>query len=137
MNEVPARGIAVRYAVVGVLGTAIHFGFLAALVELGGVDAVVASGAGFIAALIASYVLNHRWTFRSVRDHRTAFLRYAMVCGLGITVNSLIMHVSVHIFGLWYILGQTLVVVVVPPLNFVLSRAWAFRGASLTSPPAA
>lgn len=131
MSSVPlGRGV-LRYAIVGVLGTAIHFGVLAALVELGGVEPVLASAAGFIVTLIVSYVLNHRWTFASPARHRTAFARYTAVSLLGLALNSLIMYLSVHVFGLWYIAGQALVVAAVPALNFVLNRSWSFRRAPL------
>ena len=127
MSGVPLNRGAFRYAVVGVLGTAIHFGVLAALVELGAVDPVLASAAGFIVTLIVSYVLNHRWTFASPVGHRTAFIRYTAVSMLGLGLNSLIMYLAVHVFGLWYIAGQALVVAVVPAVNFVLNRWWSFR----------
>jgi len=118
-----------RYAIVGVLGTAIHFGVLAALVEFGGVEPVLASAAGFIVTLIVSYVLNHRWTFASPARHRTAFARYTAVSVLGLGLNSLIMYLAVHVFGLWYILAQALVVMVVPAVNYLLNRSWTFKSA--------
>ena len=127
LGETPgARGRILRYAVVGVLGTAIHFGVLAALVEWGAVDAVLASAVGFLVTLLVSYVLNHRWTFKSPVSHGTAFGRYAAVSLLGLGLNSIIMYLAVHVFGLWYILAQALVVIVVPAVNYSLNRSWTF-----------
>ena len=129
MSGVPLSCGMLRYAIVGVLGTAIHFGVLAALVEFGGVEPVLASAAGFIVTLIVSYVLNHRWTFASPARHRTAFARYTAVSVLGLGLNSLIMYLAVHVFGLWYILAQALVVMVVPAVNYLLNRSWTFKSA--------
>lgn len=127
MAEALARGGPIlRYAVVGALGTAIHFGVLVALVELTAVDSVLASAVGFLVTLIASYVLNHRWTFESRTPHGAAFRRYAAVSLLGLGLNSLIMYLAVHVFGLWYVVAQALVVTVVPAVNYLLNRSWTF-----------
>lgn len=130
MNAAPSARKVFRYATVGALGTAIHLAVTVGFVELGGAEPVSASAAGFIAALIVSYFVNHRWTFESTRRHRTAFVRYTAVSALGLAVNSIIMYLAVHVFGLWYVIGQMLVVAVVPPLNFVLNRSWSFRAVS-------
>lgn len=120
----------IRYAVVGVIGTAVHFSVLVLLVERFGVEAVTSSTIGFIITVIVSYALNHRWTFRSDRGHGSALPRYIVVSVTGMFLNSGIMYLTVHVFGLWYILGQCLVVVVVPLTNFVLNYKWSFRPAA-------
>ena len=120
----------VRYALVGILGTAIHFGVLAALVEWFSFDPVLASGIGFVVTLIVSYGLNFAWTFSSTARHRTALPRYVVVSVFGLGLNTLVMHLAVRVFGLWYIAGQALVVLLVPATNFVLNRSWAFRSSS-------
>ncbi len=117
----------VRYFIVGVIGTGIHFGVLIMLVELFGVEAVTASTIGFIVTLIVSYVLNHRWTFRSDRRHLSAMPRYTLVSVSGLLLNSAIMYVTVHVLEWWYILGQCMVVVVVPLTNFLFNYHWSFR----------
>ena len=131
MNNTPLNCEVLRYFIVGVLGTLIHFGILATLVELGRMDPVLASTIGFIVTLFVSYVLNRRWTFASRVRHRVAFTRYAAVSMFGLALNSLIMYLAVHVFDLWYIAGQALVVAVVPAVNFALNRSWSFRPASL------
>ena len=119
----------VRYAVVGAIGTAVHFGILGLLVEVFHIEPVTSSTAGFIVTVIVSYVLNHKWTFRSDRGHGSALPRYIIVSVSGMFLNSGIMYLTVHIFGLWYILGQCMVVVVVPITNFVFNYRWSFRPA--------
>ena len=120
----------VRYAVVGVIGTIIHFGILTLLVERFRGEPVTSSTIGFIITVIVSYLLNHRWTFRSDRGHGSALPRYVIVSVTGMVLNSGIMYLTVHVFGLYYILGQCLVVVVVPITNFALNYRWSFRPAA-------
>ena len=51
-----------KYGLVGVLGTVVHWGTLIALVEGLRVDPMLSSTAGFILTLILSFYLNLRWT---------------------------------------------------------------------------
>ncbi|GGD94467.1 GtrA family protein [Paenibacillus nasutitermitis] len=126
----------VKYAVVGLLGTALHFALLAALVEWAGVHPVVGSVLGFTVVLAVSYVLNKKWTFQDTGDvdrqsNRTAeyrqFIRYCMVSGSGLILNTLIMYGAVELVDLPYLLGQVIVTFVVPVQNYLFNRYWTFR----------
>lgn len=117
---------ALRYGLVGILGTFSHLGVLTALVERGQLDPVLASTLGFIVALLVSYGLNHRWTFRSSHGHRTALPRYIAVSLTGLGLNTGLMYVTVHILGWWYLAGQMTVIAIVPITNFILNFYWAF-----------
>jgi hypothetical protein len=66
----------IRYAGVGAVGTAVHYGTLIALVQGLGANAVVASTAGFIVGAFVNYALNHQFTFASDRAHRVALPRF-------------------------------------------------------------
>lgn len=115
-----------RYGVVGVIGTASHFGVLVALVEWAGLDYLLATTLGFIAALAVSYGLNVKWTFRVSVSHRVAFVRYLLVSLFGLFLNNSVMFVSVELLKLHYVVGQVLVVFIIPPTNYFLNRYWSF-----------
>jgi len=122
----------VKYAVVGLLGTALHFALLAALVEWAGVHPVVGSVLGFGVVLAVSYVLNKKWTFQDpghavqATDYRQ-FIRYCIVSGSGLILNTLIMYGAVEKFDMPYLLGQVIVTFVVPVQNYLFNRYWTFR----------
>lgn len=118
---------AVRYGLVGLLGTGLHFGTVIALVEWARLDPVPASALGFLLALVVSYILNRAWTFRSRRRGRRQFLAYAAVSLLGLGLNSAIMFLTVHVLRWNYLYGQALVVAVVPVVNYLLNLRWTFR----------
>jgi len=122
-----------RYAVVGVIGTILHFGTLYALVEGVSFDPVTASAIGFIVALIASYLLNRHWTFEHRVPRPGAFFRYLLVSVFGLLLNSAIMFTGTHVLEFPYLLVQFTVVFVVPAVNYLANHFWAFRDAPESS----
>lgn len=119
-------GQGLKYGIVGVIGTFLHFAVLVALVELFGVHPVPASVAGFVLTLVVSFLLNRSWTF-AVRDAGSgAFVKYAVVSVTGLLLNTGIMYTAVEWLHWKYWIGQLIVVLVVPPCNFILNALWTF-----------
>jgi len=116
-----------KYGIVGLLGTIVHIGVLALMVEVFQVNAVIGSIVGFVGALLCSYLLNYYWTFKSTHNHLSSFSRYLLVSLVGLGLNTLLMYVTVTILKWWYIYGQLSVILIVPATNYMLNRFWAFR----------
>src|SRR5690606_21984677 len=53
----------IKYGIVGIIGAGLHFAVLIGLVEWAHIHPVISSAAGFIAALISSFLMNKHWTF--------------------------------------------------------------------------
>lgn len=117
---------ALRYGVVGVLGTLSHFATTIALVELAHTDPVVATTAGFLVALVVSFTLARGWVFRHRAPVARTFPRYVAVSTSGLVLNAAIMYVTVNVARLDYLWGLAAVVLIVPAFNFTLNRAWTF-----------
>lgn len=124
-----ARSI-IQYGVVGVGGYLVYLLLLIGMVEKLRFDPVLASFLSFIPVLIISYLLSHRWVFRSNRDHRTAFIRYLVVTGVGLFLNLSIMYVTTHLFNWWYIHSQIAIFVSVAANNYLLNNYWTFKNLS-------
>jgi len=124
-REVAARFV--RYCVVGVIGTIVHFATTIALVEIGRLDPVVASVIGFVAALLVSFVLNRQWTFASQAAVSTSLARYVAVSVFGFLLNIAIMAAVTKWLNLSYLIGLALVVLIIPAVNFTLNARWTFR----------
>jgi len=116
-----------RYAIVGVIGTFTHFGILTLLVEAFNGDPVISSVVGFIITVIVSYYLNYRWTYKSSKKHKATLTRYLIVSLAGLCLNTAIIYVTVNILNLWYVIGQLIVVIVIPVHNFILNTYWSFK----------
>ncbi|MEK4360315.1 GtrA family protein [Paenibacillus sp. FSL M7-1455] len=115
-----------KYGIVGIIGTAIHTGVLAFAVEQLSFSPLFGTILGFVFSLITSYFLNLSWTFKLKTKSKNSFVKYAIVCSLGLIINVLIMFVIVNLFELWYLIGQLVSILVVPLFNFVLSQIWVF-----------
>jgi len=131
---------AIKFGLVGLLGTAIDFTVLNLLIfgagwssPLGQLCASIAStGAG----MISNFTWNRLWTFR-VRSGNKGwqFLQYVTVSAAGLMFNSAIFYVtSQYLFGhflpeTWAIqLAKVTAIGVVMFWNFGMNRIWTFRG---------
>lgn len=121
------NSVVIRYGLVGVLGTILHFAGVILFVEAVGLDPVLGSGLGFLLVLAVSYFLNRTWTFRSKSKAARQFFIYTLVSLSGLGLNSAVMFIGVHILKWHYLYGQGLVVAVVPVANYILNRFWTFR----------
>ncbi|MDX1734088.1 MAG: GtrA family protein [Halioglobus sp.] len=119
--------LALRFGVVGVLNTLVHVCTTVLLVEGLEVHPVPASVAGFVLAVIVSFLLNTFWTFRQADELARRFLRFFVVSVSAMLLNTLIMYVAVEWLHWHYLLGLLVVLLVVPPYNFFLNLLWSYR----------
>ncbi|WP_353858072.1 GtrA family protein [Azospirillum formosense] len=81
---------ALRFAVVGLLNTAVDFGVFLALLSLAGAPVLVANAAGFSAGTLCSFLVNRSWTFRVRREEAPMARRLPLflafnIVGLGLS----------------------------------------------------
>lgn len=114
----------IRFAVIGVINTGIHFLFFLGFVELIGVWPPIANALAFLCANVFSYVANSRFNFRTrisvphyLRFFTTSLLGMAVSYGLSLLVERAAMN---------YLFGFLLLIVIMPPLNYFLVRRLVF-----------
>ncbi|MGH8547000.1 MAG: GtrA family protein [Methylococcales bacterium] len=117
----------IQFAGIGVIGTAAHFSSLILLVRLLDVQAVIASGFGFVMGALVNYFLNYAFTFRSNKKHTEALVKFFAVALIGLAFNSAIMAITTTIFKLHYLLGQVIATGSVLIWNFIGNRFWTFQ----------
>jgi len=115
-----------RYATVGVAAAVAHYGTLFGLVAGGITGDVVGTLAGFIAGGVVSYWLNRRFTFASDRHHRAAMPRFIATAFGGFLLTGVLMWVLSDQLGLYYMLAQPLITVIVMVWTFLGNRFWTF-----------
>jgi len=117
----------IKFAVVGVLNSAIQYLVFLFLYSFTGTQYLLASIIGYVAGMTNSYILNRRWTFES-RNQKllTELGRLVAVnlVSLGVNLGLLYLLVSTGVMiPQWAqvvaITGSTLV-------NFVLNKVWTF-----------
>ncbi|HAT33399.1 MAG TPA: GtrA family protein [Janthinobacterium sp.] len=119
-----------RFAAVGASGTAVQYSVLWAGVNLVGVSAAAASGAGYALGAVVNYILNYFFTFQSDKSHGEAAAKYFTLLGIGWCMNTGLMWLLAQRLGwnLW--LAQVLVTGIGLIYNFAGSRWWAFKPAA-------
>ena len=116
-----------RFAVVGLLGTAVYYFALWTMVERLRVPVLAATSVAFVLVTIENYVLHHGWTFASTNPHTVAFPRFVFMNVIGFWINWGIMAGGLHYFSLSYLLIQVFAIGAVVVWNFVVSSYWIFK----------
>lgn len=115
-----------KYAVVGLIGTSTHFSLLYFFVEALYWDPVLASVSAFPPVVFLSYILNRNWTFKSDKEHQIALPKYLAVSLVSLANNSILMYTLVSLLDIWYLTAQLCSIAIIPVINFVLKKYWAF-----------
>jgi len=126
LRRLPAAKF-MRFAAVGVVGTAAHYVVLTVLVELAGVAVLTATTMGFVTGAVVNYVLNRRFTFDSEASHSVALPKFMTVAAVGAAINWLIVALLAGAAGLHYLLAQLAATATVLLWNFGVNLVWTFR----------
>ncbi len=116
-----------RFAAVGLCGTAAHYSILWGLVEFAATPVLVATSIGFAAGALVNYALNRRFTFDSDRTHTDALPKFMTVALLGAVINALIVKLLNLQLGMYYLLAQLFATGTVLIWNFAVNYLWTFR----------
>lgn len=115
-----------RFAIVGAIGTAVHYTILIALVEGWRLDPVIATTIGFAVAATLGYLLHHHYTFKVRHKLGHGLTGYYFTVTMGLVVNGWIVAMLIR-WGAPYMIAQVVGSSVVMLWNFFVSRAIAFR----------
>jgi putative flippase GtrA len=116
-----------KFGLVGVSNTLITLLVYTLLVKALGVWYVEASALGFMVGAVNGFLWNRAWTFRGHVGDALTPVRWFVVQGCGLLVNSGLVFVFVDGAGLGKLLGQALTIVIVTVLTFAINRSWTFR----------
>ena len=121
-----------RFLAGGAVATLLHWAVMAALIGLGAMPPMAtAVGAGM--GLLANYLAQHRYTFRSRQSHQTAFPRYVSAAATGWLVN-LVAFVAMQRAGAALIAAQLAATAIATAINFFLARRFVFDDWSYSHP---
>jgi putative flippase GtrA len=116
-----------RFGLVGVANTGVHAVIVITLMEVFAPPAFVANGVAFFFANLMSYALNSRFTFRIPLSF-LGYRRFLFVSLVSLALTLLITSL-VELIGWHYGIGLALAILVVPVLNYLVMKIWAFAPA--------
>ena len=111
------------------LGFAVDFGLLAFVVEVLGVNYLIAASISFTAGTTVTYILSIKWIFatRSVRDKKLEYLLFTGVGVIGVILNGVLLWAFTELAGLHYLLSKIAAAAIVFFWNFLARRTLLFR----------
>ncbi|WP_177190591.1 MULTISPECIES: GtrA family protein [Marinobacter] len=116
-----------KFILVGGTATLTQFLVLFFLVEAGITTPVYASATGFAISSVLNYYMSYRFTFSATIPHRTALIRFYLMVGAGLIINTLsykIFMITLSVHPLIVQIPTTLIVLV---WNFSVSYLWTFK----------
>ncbi len=128
-QETPMIRQAARFAMVGVVNTAVDLGLFAIFFYVLAWPLLLANAGGFMVAVCVSYILNKTWTFADPSQGQEAFRRglaFAAVALGGLALGSLAIWLAAQVMV--PILAKLASIGVTFAWNFTISRRWVFRG---------
>lgn len=112
------------FALIGVANTLVHGAILVVAVEWVALGVTAAHLVAFCVANIFSYLMNSWLTFKATLSPGR-YVRFSLASLLSLGLTLLLAWFCDH-YGLHYLLGFALIVVVVPLLNFAVMKFWTF-----------
>ena len=118
-----------RYTLTGTaMSVAMYGGY--AVLETSGLSPQGAISIVYPLAVIASYLINRRFTFGSNRAHTTASWRFILAHSTGYVLNVSLLTVFATLFGFPHLIVEAIVIVVVGLSLYALMRFFVFPSES-------
>ena len=124
-----------RFSTVGLANAVIYALVTAASIHFIGISARTGALVGYVATLPFAFFAHKHFTFRKNGDAACQVLRFLITYFCGLLVSVLAMDISVDRFGLHYMVGIAIAVILVPIVTLVVLDHWVFRGPLDTTKP--
>ena len=97
-------------------------------------DYILASISSFIISVFWSFCLNNRYTFRAKENEHRSFWRsllrsYICYGFTGLILNNILLAIWVQKIGISKEIAPIINIIISTPINFILNKYWAFKGA--------
>lgn len=135
MDRLKFRSQVIRFLFVGGAATALHYSVMILVIQLQIARPVGASSIGFLVGAIFNYLANRHFTFRSARQHREAFPRFALVATTGLVINATIIWLVHDFLSINYLFGQVIATFGTLIWNYTLNHMWTFASSAHRAQP--
>lgn len=120
-----------KFSIVGLSNTIVSYLVYAALLFIG-VNYIVANIVAYFAGVINSFYWNNKYVFDNERSDLSSLISsfsklLASSAFTGLIINNILLYFWVSVLGISSILGPLLNLFVTYPLNYILSKYWAFK----------
>jgi putative flippase GtrA len=116
-----------RFAFLGLVPTAAYYFFSISFVETGILEPSFALPLGFVAAVMISYQLNKKFTWKPETPRNRHFQLYLLISILGALTNYLLYALIVQLLEQSYLYAILAVTFIIPVQNFLLNEKFNFK----------
>jgi len=128
IQKIPHYQELTRFGTVGVSAAAVNFAMVLLLVSFVHLRPLLANVVAFLTAFQVSYHGHKRWTFgQHNARHVSVMTKFFIVAGLSFILNEGLFALLLRETHLYYPIALLVVLLVIPPITFILSKMWAFR----------
>ncbi len=115
-----------KFGVVGVVAFAIDYGVMVLLVELFGMNPVLAAGISFCVSVTFNYFASMRYVFTHREDlsRQAEFAIFIVLSVIGLGINELLMWLGVDVLLVSYLIVKLFATAVVMGWNFFSRKKW-------------
>lgn len=118
---------AIRYSLVGMMVTSVHYGVLILLVEQLGQTPALATCWGALAGALVAYTGNRAYTFSSKASALITLPRFLTVAVAGMAINTSIVWWLTDIANIYYLIAQVIATLTALAATFFLNHWWTFH----------
>ena len=115
-----------KFIVVGVFSTIVNYLCFYILYEFVHINYMISSASGYMLGVLAGYVLNKRWTFKSDSKSKTEIVKYYVVYLISLAISLKALELLVTGFGLDPKIAQILVIGISTVINFLGLKLFIF-----------
>ncbi|TFH44546.1 MAG: GtrA family protein [Lysobacterales bacterium] len=116
-----------RFLTVGVINTIVGYCVIFACMYLAKMSAESSNVTGYAVGLIASYILNRRYTFNSKQNRRSEIIRFLTVFVVAYAANFAVLVLLIHTLGLHEGASQILAGLVYVVASFIMNKYYVFQ----------
>ncbi|MDF1760440.1 MAG: GtrA family protein [Coxiellaceae bacterium] len=117
-----------RFTIVGMSSTVVHFSSVMILVALGGMRPLIANIFAFLIAFSVSFFGHQLWTFAgTTQSFRRSFPRFLTIALTSFALNEAFYWYLLHRLHMQYAIALIIVLSCVSVLTFTASKLWAFH----------
>lgn len=118
----------IRFFISGITTALVQLSVLFLLTDILEIYYITSSILAFLVALLTSFNLQKRWTFKnSSSDQGKQFIVYSVTAIVNLILNTALMYLFVDIFNIWYMLSQVIVFGIIAVESFLIYRFIIFK----------
>lgn len=116
-----------KFGIIGCSAAVVNFIAVILLVKAGLLSPLAANIIAFLIAFQVSFFGHKLWTFRHQGKHAATMTKFFIVAVLSFFLNEALFAGFLKYAHLYYPLALFITLMLVPPITFAFSKAWAFR----------